>query len=129
MSAPLSWPEALERIAQLETLCGLNWQAPIEFGLTPVEHSFMGLLMRAPGVLDRERAFELLYWDRADTMAGAKGLDTLVCKLRPKLRAFGIEIVTSHGRGWYLSSEAKGLSASATRTGAASSRLRFTVKA
>ena len=42
-----------------------------------------------------------LYWDK-DEPGEEKIIDVLVCKIRKKLKPYGIDIKTHWGRGYYL---------------------------
>lgn len=94
--------ELEERVRQLEAdLCGADFEAPREWGLTRREALIVQLLCRHP-LVTRDlyvRAMEVLdpTWD-----AEVKILDVFVSKMRAKLRPFGVAVETVWGRGYQL---------------------------
>lgn len=75
------------------------------FGLTPSEALILATLYtRSPNVAHKEHIWSALYGDKidADRPSGPKIIDVLVCKIRFKLRPFGLRFETSWGRGWFL---------------------------
>lgn len=96
-----------ERIAQLETLLGFRTAAPIELGLTGREACAFGVLL-AREIATKEAIMTALYGGKCDAdQAEPKIVDVFVCKARKKLKAFGIEIKTAWGQGYYLDAETK----------------------
>ena len=95
----------LERIEQLEgEVLGREWFCPIEFCLTPSQQRLLAAL------ISRERCSkEFLHM--ASTKPGVEAeselkiIDVWICKMRPKLQAFGINIQTVWGFGYMLSPE------------------------
>lgn len=91
-----------ERVRQLEeALASSSVVVPIEWGLTPSEARLFAALTTRD-VLTKDAIMTALYSDRPDDDPETKIVDVYVCKIRPKLRPFGIEIATVWGRGYSL---------------------------
>lgn len=73
--------------------------------LSPQEECFLSGLYSCD-VLTRTKATVLL-WAEDQKIPQPKIFDVVVCKLRPKLRAFGIEFDTIRARGWSLTDEGR----------------------
>lgn len=95
-----------ERIFQLEEAMGFHWEPPVEFHLTGSEGAILGCLMAKP-VATKEMIYTALYGMRIDDPPEQKIIDVLICKIRPKLRPWKIEIETVWGRGYSLNTDAK----------------------
>jgi len=97
-----------ELIAQLqETLSGANVDDhALYFDLTPQEAICLGVLLKnkAP----RRSAFMTsLYSARSDDEVDVKIIDVFICKMRKKLKPFGIEIKTHWGDGYEIPEASK----------------------
>jgi two-component system cell cycle response regulator CtrA len=96
-----------EQNRQLREEIGLAAQAPPMFDLTTQEAVIFGVLMsnRAP----RKSTFmAALYSDGAyDDEAEEKIIDVFVCKIRKKLKPFGIEIKTNWGESYEIPEASK----------------------
>lgn len=97
-----------ERIAQLEELLRGKEPPPIEFSLTGSEAIVFGLLTTR-GLVTKDAMLAALYHNSGKEEAEAKIADVFVCKLRKKLKPFGIQITTIWGRGWEMSAASKQL--------------------
>lgn len=95
-----------ERIAQLEGLLGHNFLCPVEWRLTCSENRVFGTLM-ARDLATKEAILAALYRDVGKDEAEIKIVDVFVCKLRKKIKPFGIEVHTRWGEGYYLLPETK----------------------
>lgn len=95
-----------ERVAQLEAALGLSVVAPIEFQLTAKETRVLGVLM-ARDIATREAIMLGLYAGRSTDEAEIKIVDVFVCKMRRKLKPFGIDIKTKWGMGFFLETAQK----------------------
>ena len=95
-----------ERVAQLEALLVTDWRAPIEWRLTPSEERVMGVLV-ARERASKEAIVAALYLDRGADSAEPKIVDVFICKIRRKLRPFGVEITTLWGAGFALADRQK----------------------
>jgi DNA-binding response OmpR family regulator len=74
----------------------------IEIGkLTLSERLLLGLLMRRHRAT-KDQMMTMLYADRPDDEPTSKILDTMICKMRKKLKPHGVEIRTIHGAGYEL---------------------------
>lgn len=93
--------EALkEENETLRGALGINWEGPNEWGLTHMERQFVGVLMRTK-VAPRERLFLALYGNESNP-PDDKIIDIWACKVRKKLRPFGLEVRNQWGVGYYL---------------------------
>jgi two-component system, cell cycle response regulator CtrA len=96
-----------ERIIQLEEVIGLRFDSPLMLGLTPSEAKLFGALLKRE-FLTREALLICLYGSvPSDDEVEIKIVDVFICKLRKKLRPFGIAIETMWGRGFYMTPAAK----------------------
>lgn len=92
-----------ERIAFLEAILVDCVRLPVEWGLTQQETRVFGTLVNRE-VATKDAVMAALYSDRA----GAEGevepkiVDVFICKIRKKLKPFGIEIRTVWGQGYAL---------------------------
>jgi two-component system cell cycle response regulator CtrA len=90
-----------ERIAALEDLLRGKEMPPIEFGLTSSEGTILALLM-ARSLVTKDAMLAALYHNSGKEEAESKIADVFICKLRKKLKPFGIQIVTRWGNGWEM---------------------------
>lgn len=95
-----------ERIIRLEGLLGMHIAAPIEFGLTPQETRVFGVLM-ARELATKDAVMAALYHSIAKEEAEVKIVDVFICKIRAKLKRFGIAIETQWGHGYFLTAATK----------------------
>lgn len=98
---PTDLAEAIERIHQLEDALGVGFTIDPRVGLTRREEQILGVLVSAQGVVTPDRLFTVLY-GMDDNPPDYKTIQVLICYLRRKLRARGIEIVTVHSRGYFV---------------------------
>lgn len=97
-----------ERIAQLEAAVGMALVTPLEWRLTPAEMRVFGVIM-AREMATKDAVMAALYRDEGREEAEIKIVDVFVCKIRRKLKPFGIGIETVWGRGYRMGREAKAL--------------------
>lgn len=90
-----------DRIEQLESALGMDFLAPIEWRLTASENRVFGVLM-AREIATKNAVMAALYADHGRDEAEIKIVDVLICKIRRKVKPFGIEIGTRWGEGYYL---------------------------
>lgn len=95
-----------EQIRKLETMLGVHFGSPLEFGLTGSEECVFGVLMLRE-LATKEMISIALYNSLGKEAADEKIVDVFVCKIRAKIKAFGIEIKTMWGKGYYLTPETK----------------------
>lgn len=95
-----------DRIAILERAMGLDFLPPVEWALTPNEARLLGALMERE-VLTKDAAMAALYRDRGADEPDAKIVDVFICKLRAKLKRFGLSIETRWGVGYQLTPATK----------------------
>ena len=93
--------ELEERNRQLEdALCPQADCPPPEWGLTSTEAKVFAHLA-SRDMVTRQSVMAALYSDRPEEPA-MKITDVFICKLRRKLKPFGVSIATVWGRGWSL---------------------------
>lgn len=99
-----------DRIDQLESAMGLDFLTPVEWGLTGQMMRLFGCLM-ARELMTSDAAMAAMYGDRAngDDEPQPKIVDVQICKMRARLKPFGISIETRWGQGHYLTPETKAL--------------------
>jgi two-component system cell cycle response regulator CtrA len=95
-----------ERLALIETEFGMRWRAPLEFRLSPQEELVFGVLM-AREMMTVEMAMAALYHNLGKDPAEKKIVDVFICKIRKKIKPFGVEIKTVWGRGYLIDSSHK----------------------
>lgn len=93
------------RVRELEALSGVRFEAPPQFRFTKNEAVIFGMLLKNELVL-RESMMQMLYLHEQDE-AQIKIVDVWVCKMRAKLKPYGIEIQTQWGQGYFLSPASK----------------------
>ena len=94
-------------IAVLERAMGLLTLPPVEWGLTGHEARLFGAVLERE-LITKDAGMAALYRDRgAVDEPEIKIVDVFICKLRRKLKPFGIEIGTRWGVGYYMTAEAK----------------------
>lgn len=96
-----------ERIRQLETaLMGVT-PLPFEWGLTSQESIVFGVLVNRP-LATKAAVLAALYRDLGKDEAEEKIVDVFICKIRKKLKPFGIRIRTVWGQGYALDDADRG---------------------
>ena len=96
-----------ERIAELERLLGMEFDAPPQLSLTTAEARVLGVLTQK-GFATKDALMSALYWNRPDgDMPEIKIVDVFICKLRKKLTRFDLPIETVRGQGYRLTDETR----------------------
>jgi len=91
-----------EHIHYLEGLLKKGTDAiPPEWRLTGIEAKIYLALARG-GLVSKEQILESAYYDRADDPPEIKIVDVFICKLRKKLKPYGVQITTIWGVGYRL---------------------------
>ena len=90
-----------ERLAFVEAAFGLDFQPPVEWRLTASEARMIGALI-ARDHCTKDALMAALYRDDGRDEAEPQIVDVFICKLRKKLRPFGVEIATIWGRGYAM---------------------------
>lgn len=93
------------RLRVLEEIAGANFESPPQFQLTRNEAAIFGLLLNNK-LVRRTSMMSVLYLHDQDE-ADIKIVDVWVCKMRKKLKPYGIEIATQWGEGYFLPPESK----------------------
>lgn len=102
--------ELRARVHVLEEMVGMRLHVPLVFGLTAQEAALFGLLLKRE-IVTREAAMVVLYGARAggEGDVQVKIVDVFLCKIRKKLKPFGIAIETVWGRGFAMPPAAKAI--------------------
>lgn len=91
----------------LREAVGMKVTVPIQLGLTKNEAIILGVLMKKD-IAHKEAIWLTIYAAKAEEdEAEQKIIDVWVCKMRPKLKRFDIEIQTAWGVGYFLAPEDK----------------------
>ncbi len=99
--------ELRERIRTLEGALGCRLEVPLALGLTPKEGRLLGVLLSREFVT-RETAMVALYGMLADgEEAQPKIIDVFICKIRRKLKPYGIALRIKWGQGYFMTRVAK----------------------
>jgi two-component system cell cycle response regulator CtrA len=105
MSGPANLREENEelraRVAMLEESLGVGWSMPRALVLSPKEERLLAALFKR-GRLTRDGAWTAMYHDSLGEYPEPKIIDVFLCRLRKKLKPFGMEIVTVTGRGFEI---------------------------
>lgn len=91
-----------DELQMLKESLGLTFLAPLEMQLTGKETQLFGRLLKG-GMVTKDSLMATLYHDTGKDEPEIKIVDVFVCKLRAKLRPFGIEIGTRWGLGYEMS--------------------------
>jgi two-component system cell cycle response regulator CtrA len=94
-----------EKNRQLQALLvPAEWEPPIEFCLTESERLILAILYKSPTMIKRETIMDTLYHFRSGSeIPHAKIVDVFICKLRAKMKTYGVTIDTIWGQGYILS--------------------------
>lgn len=95
-----------ERIAILEEQLGARLPAPVCFGLSGSEARVFGHLYTRE-MATKNSIMAILYQSMGRDEAEPKIVDVFVCKLRKKLKPFGVAIETVWGNGYAMPAAAK----------------------
>lgn len=95
-------------MAQLEDALGLGFLTPVEWQLTGAMMRLFGCMM-ARDLMTKEAGMAAMYRDRigAEDEPEIKIIDVQICKMRARLKLFGIEIQTRWGQGYFLDAPTK----------------------
>ncbi|MBN8960551.1 MAG: winged helix-turn-helix transcriptional regulator [Rhizobiales bacterium] len=99
--------ELQHRVRVLEEITGAALDAPLELGLTRSEATILGLLAKNE-VVRKASVLEMLYMHKQDE-AEIKIVDVFVCKIRRKLKPFGVVIDTVWGQGYSMPGASKAI--------------------
>lgn len=89
-------------IRDMEQAFGFHNEVPIMFGLTQSESKVFSLLIERD-MANRDQLLSALMHGRgADAEPHRKIVDVYLCKIRAKLKPFGIEITSVWGRGYMI---------------------------
>lgn len=92
-----------QRVDQLEAVIGISGVLlPMEWRLTASEARVMGVLLKRE-LATKDAIMAALYRADARDEAEIKIVDVFICKIRKKLKPFGVQIVTLWGQGYSVS--------------------------
>lgn len=92
-----------QRVDQLEAVIGISGVVlPMEWRLTASEARVMGVLLKRE-LATKDAIMAALYRADARDEAEIKIVDVFICKIRKKLKPFGVQIVTLWGQGYSVS--------------------------
>jgi DNA-binding response OmpR family regulator len=97
-----------EQIARLERVLVGEQSMPVEWRLTQQEQRVMGVLVNRE-FASKDAIMAALYRNLGRDEAEPKIVDVFVCKIRKKLKPFGIDIRTVWGTGYCLPPEQRTL--------------------
>lgn len=97
-----------DRVEELEDLIGLRVVGPRVAGLSDMEWRMAGLLLKRP-LVSREFAFRAIYGNRpeAEQPKDIRMIDQNVCRVKRRLKAFGITVKNASNEGYYLDAESR----------------------
>lgn len=97
-----------ERVAALEAILMDCYRPPIEWRLTGQEARVFGVMVNRD-LATKDAIMAALYADKVseDEIAEPKIVDVFVCKIRRKLKPFGVNIETIWGQGYSLDAETR----------------------
>lgn len=94
--------QALDRVAELEEIIGLNYLPPDFLGLTYTEGRFLGLLVHR-AIVSRHAFMAAIWGGRPESeQPDPKIIEIYVCKLRKKLLPLSIGIRNRNLIGWWI---------------------------
>jgi two-component system cell cycle response regulator CtrA len=110
VQAPPLDPEVLlDRIDELETELGMKVEIPPEFCIPRNMGALLAMLLKRE-VVTRDGALLAIYsgmpntWDKEPD---PKIIDVFICKLRVRLRKYGIKVSCKWGLGYFIDGENK----------------------
>lgn len=95
-----------ERVRQLEQMLGFHVEAPLQIGLTQHEASVFGFLLTRE-LASKEQILTAVYSAYGRDEPEMKIVNVFICKIRKKLKPYGVNIETLWGRGYYIPSAMK----------------------
>ena len=95
-----------EEVRQLRKILTPKLDIPVEWGLTDSEEMVFACLL-SRNFATKEMIMMSIYSDSNVEIRQEKICDVFICKIRRKLKPFGIEIHTKWGSGWWIDSEHK----------------------
>ena len=94
--------ELRAKMQDMERAFGFHNEVPLMFGLTGAETKVFSLLIERD-MANRDQLLSALMHGRgADAEPEKKIVDVYLCKIRVKLKPFGIEITSVWGRGYMI---------------------------
>jgi two-component system cell cycle response regulator CtrA len=93
-----------DELEALKASLGLRFLAPVEMGLTGHETKMFGRLLRGDAV-SKDGLMNAVYTVGIDDQPEIKIIDVFICKIRKKLKPFGIEIATIWGVGYQMTAQ------------------------
>lgn len=95
--------ELEEEVLQLKAqLYGKTWRAPLELGLTAQEERILAALVAYTGMRGIDTLFEAGTHGNASDDERSRLVTVIICRIRRKLKPFGMTILTHYARGYSL---------------------------
>jgi two-component system cell cycle response regulator CtrA len=82
---------------------------PAEWGLSVMGRVIMGALLSNKNTVTLEHLVELIYMFNEEPSDARSSIHVTICKMRKKLKPFGISIITDWGTGFHLSPTGKAI--------------------
>ncbi len=100
--------ELEEEVRQLKAqLYGKAWRCPIEFGMTAQEERILAALVAYTGMRGVDFLFEAGTHGNASDDERSRLVTVIICRIRRKLKPFGLSILTHYARGYSLEPESR----------------------
>lgn len=96
-----------DRIQVLEDALSTAPTLPPILGLSRAEAAVLGAIEATTETASKDRIMAALYSTSPEDPPGEKIVDVYVCKVRKKLKRWGIEVQTQWGAGYYMTSESR----------------------
>lgn len=94
--------ELRDKVRSLEALIAPRLTLPVEWGLTQKE-AMLVCLMVGRDIVSKDYAIMAMYaLNTGDEIPDQKIIDVFACKVRKKLKPFGVKIITHWGQGYSL---------------------------
>lgn len=106
---PSPVPALLDRIEALEQELGLKTEFPPEFSIPRNMMPLLGILLKRE-IISREGALIAIYSGMPNSWGkepDPKIIDVFICKLRTRLKKYGIKVSCKWGLGYFMDGENK----------------------
>lgn len=100
--------ELQEEVRQLkDELYGRGWRAPAEFRLTAQEDRALAALVAQPGARGIDFLFDAATRGNASEGERSRLVTVIICRIRRKMKPYGLRIDTHYARGYSLDHESR----------------------
>lgn len=94
------------RVRMLEEMAGARFEIPPQFDLKLAEATIFGALLNNQ-LVSRQNLLTLIYGLHPQDEPEIKIIDVWICKIRRKMKPYGIEIGTIWGKGFFMPTASK----------------------